>query len=289
MLHDAQRTSAPSACSVSISTAVWIVMCRLPAMRAPRSGCSGANSSRIAMRPGISVSAIAISLRPQSASDRSATSKSVNRRDSFAAFIGHSVRQRATRCGSPERRDRPLAASSRGSTSAVAGGIEPTPSLARASPGCNAPRGVEKRILANGTPRANPVIRANDRRSAAPRSEARGFAVEQRVREARLALVETVGVKRLLECEKLVIEVMTDFVAYGAQETFERHHLLSLRGAHPHADARRRAPFLRLVEPVQFTVIAGRPPREHAHPDGRHVISARKRVDDPLARTRDAG
>ena len=40
MLHDAQRTSAPSACSVSISTAVWIVMCRLPAMRAPRSGCS---------------------------------------------------------------------------------------------------------------------------------------------------------------------------------------------------------------------------------------------------------
>jgi hypothetical protein len=28
MLHEAQRTSAPSACSVSISTAVWIVMCR---------------------------------------------------------------------------------------------------------------------------------------------------------------------------------------------------------------------------------------------------------------------
>ena len=35
MLHEAQRTSAPSACSVSISTAVWIVMCSEPAMRAP--------------------------------------------------------------------------------------------------------------------------------------------------------------------------------------------------------------------------------------------------------------
>ncbi len=35
-------------------------------MRAPRSGCSAANSLRIAMRPGISVSAILISLRPQS-------------------------------------------------------------------------------------------------------------------------------------------------------------------------------------------------------------------------------
>ena len=39
MLHDAQRTCAPSACSVSISTAVWIVMCSEPVMRAPFSGC----------------------------------------------------------------------------------------------------------------------------------------------------------------------------------------------------------------------------------------------------------
>ena len=38
MLHDDQRTSAPSSISVSISTAVWIVMCRQPAMRAPFSG-----------------------------------------------------------------------------------------------------------------------------------------------------------------------------------------------------------------------------------------------------------
>ena len=41
MLHDAQRTSAPSAFSVSISTAVWIVMCSEPAMRAPFSGWAG--------------------------------------------------------------------------------------------------------------------------------------------------------------------------------------------------------------------------------------------------------
>jgi len=67
MLHEAQRTSAPSACSVSISTAVWIVMWSEPAMRAPRSGCSGPNSSRVCIRPGISVSASEISLRPQSA------------------------------------------------------------------------------------------------------------------------------------------------------------------------------------------------------------------------------
>ena len=73
MLHEAQRTSAPSAFSVSISTPVWIVMCSEPAMRAPFSGCCALYSSRICTRPGISVSAMFSSLRPQPASAMSAT------------------------------------------------------------------------------------------------------------------------------------------------------------------------------------------------------------------------
>src|SRR3954451_5968738 len=77
MLQLAQRTSAPRLVSVSISTAVWIVMWRLPVMRAPASGCSPAYFSRRDMRPGISCCASSISLRPYSASDRSATLKSV--------------------------------------------------------------------------------------------------------------------------------------------------------------------------------------------------------------------
>ena len=73
MLQLAQRTSAPSAVSVSISTAVWIVMCSEPVTRAPRSGWLSANSRRVAIRPGISCSASPISLRPKAASERSAT------------------------------------------------------------------------------------------------------------------------------------------------------------------------------------------------------------------------
>ena len=38
MLQEAQRTSAPSAVSVSMRTAVWIVMCSEPTMRAPARG-----------------------------------------------------------------------------------------------------------------------------------------------------------------------------------------------------------------------------------------------------------
>ena len=61
MLQDAQRTSAPSAFSVSISTAVWIVMCSEPAIARALQRLGGANSARVAIRPGISVSAMAIS------------------------------------------------------------------------------------------------------------------------------------------------------------------------------------------------------------------------------------
>ena len=73
MLQEAQRTSAPRATSVSIRTAVWIVMCSEPVMRAPLSGCASAYSRRVAIRPGISCSASWISLRPKAASEMSAT------------------------------------------------------------------------------------------------------------------------------------------------------------------------------------------------------------------------
>src|SRR5271154_5308806 len=73
MLHEAQRTSAPGAVSVSITTAVWMVMCNQPARRAPLSTRRGPHSSRVAIRPGISVSASEISLRPNSARPMSLT------------------------------------------------------------------------------------------------------------------------------------------------------------------------------------------------------------------------
>src|SRR5258706_15375453 len=73
MLHEHQRTCAPKADSVSISTAVWIVMCSEPTIFRPFSGWALAYSARTDIRPGISCSASRISLRPQSASFRSAT------------------------------------------------------------------------------------------------------------------------------------------------------------------------------------------------------------------------
>lgn len=84
MLHEHQRTSAPSLASVSMSTAVWIVMCSEPMMRAPANGCAAPYSSRHDIRPGISTSASSMSLRPKSASDMSATLKSPEASTFFA-------------------------------------------------------------------------------------------------------------------------------------------------------------------------------------------------------------
>src|SRR5437764_8773717 len=96
MLHELHRTVAPRWVSVSISTAVWIVICRQPTMWAPDSGLDLPNSSRKAISPGISVSAIAISRRPQSASEISATLKSVN-----AGILGS---PRSRRCRGKSRK-----------------------------------------------------------------------------------------------------------------------------------------------------------------------------------------
>ena len=73
MLQLAQRTWAPRTERVSISTAVWTVMWRLPVIRAPFNGCSSKYSARRAIRPGISCSASSICLRPRPARSMSAT------------------------------------------------------------------------------------------------------------------------------------------------------------------------------------------------------------------------
>src|SRR5207249_11969280 len=76
ILHEAQRTCAPRSISVSINTAVWIVMWSEPVIRTLASGFWGAYFSRIAIKPGISFSAIEISFRPKSARLMSLTLKS---------------------------------------------------------------------------------------------------------------------------------------------------------------------------------------------------------------------
>ncbi len=73
MLQLDQRTSAPSATRVSISTPVWMVMWMQPRIFAPFSGCWPAYLRRRPISAGISDSAMISSRRPQAARVMSAT------------------------------------------------------------------------------------------------------------------------------------------------------------------------------------------------------------------------
>ena len=73
ILHDDQRTSAPSATSVSISTAVCTVMCIQPRIFAVASGFWSAYLLRRVINAGISASANVTSRRPKAARLISAT------------------------------------------------------------------------------------------------------------------------------------------------------------------------------------------------------------------------
>src|SRR5438477_4171391 len=130
MLHDAQRTSAPSAFSVSMSTAVWIVMWSDPATRAPFRGCAFAYSSRIAMSAGISPSAIAISFLPHSASDRSATRKSSDVLLCGAALIAPSFPQMEKGSRAPLHEHPSLAAATAAAVATLLGDRGTVPKVA---------------------------------------------------------------------------------------------------------------------------------------------------------------
>ena len=76
ILHELHLTVAPKNTRVSIKTAVCIVICKQPTILAPSRGLESPYSSLNAIKPGISVSAIAISLSPKSAKLMSLTLKS---------------------------------------------------------------------------------------------------------------------------------------------------------------------------------------------------------------------
>merc|ERR1719281_1225982 len=88
MLHDAQRTLAPSAWMVSMRTAVWTVIWRDPEMFIPLKGCLPPYCSREAMSPGISCSAMVSSLRPNSARPMSFTFESADDHETTGGGIG---------------------------------------------------------------------------------------------------------------------------------------------------------------------------------------------------------
>src|SRR5450432_659153 len=102
---------------------------------------------------------------------------------------------------------------------------------------------------------------------------------QQRGHQRRLALVEALRMKRLLEHEQLVVEMVTKLVNQRAQKGLERDDVLLLRGAHPYADAGERSLVFRFVEAVQFAGAVRGSRRLHPYPHRGDAIAGRQRID----------
>ena len=142
MLQEAQRTSAPSAVSVSMSTAVCTVMCSEPAMRAPVSGWLSPNSLAQGHQAGHLVLGEAdlvaaglgeaqvgnLVVKGHAKTPVAAVSVSTRRRPSGHSRAGHHPRrQPPSLAGLPRRRDRSRRPAHRADASAAVCGRAASP------------------------------------------------------------------------------------------------------------------------------------------------------------------
>src|SRR6185436_7862696 len=106
-----------------------------------------------------------------------------------------------------------------------------------------------------GSPRTRSTSRGRPART-------RSFgAPDELLEQARFALEESLGVKRVLELEQLVIQVMAELVEQRPQERPKRDHAPVMRGPHPHRDDGWRAFLGRFVQAVQLARARARPAR----------------------------
>ena len=127
----------------------------------------------------------------------------------------------------------------------------------RARPAC-APAGPGARRPARAEPRLD--VRR-------PRRARLGH---QLVEQARLALVEALGVIRVGQPQQRVVDVVTDLVQQRAQVRAEGDDPPLLGRAHPELDLRRLAALAR-VEPVQLAPLRVRARRQHLDLHRRHA------------------
>src|SRR5262249_13659861 len=103
-------------------------------------------------------------------------------------------------------------------------------------------------------------------------------ALQQLPEQAGLALVKALGVEGFVEFEELVVQMMTELVDEGAEESAEGYDLLALRGPHPHRH-QRGAVLLRLVQSVQLAPVVRRPGRVDLEAQARDPEAAGQRVE----------
>src|SRR5213592_1252426 len=104
----------------------------------------------------------------------------------------------------------------------------------------------------------------------------------ERVKEARLSLIETLRVQRVPQVEQRVVEVMAELVEERAEKSAEGDHLPALGGEHPHGHEVAATAVGRRVEALELAAAQRRPARGDAHADTRNAERGADVVADAL-------
>src|SRR5438552_9083133 len=104
----------------------------------------------------------------------------------------------------------------------------------------------------------------------------------ERVKEARLALIETLRVQRVPQVEQRVVEVMAELVEERAEKSAEGDHLPALGGEHPHGHEVAATAVGRRVEALELPSAQRRPTRGDAHAYARDTEPGADVVADAL-------
>src|SRR5688500_14777916 len=206
------------------------------------------------------------------------------------AFMGKPVRSANAEGSSRRPRWR-----SSGARAGICCGIH-IPGSAEAGPSSIAVRAVESARVTSGRRiegrcrrflMAGRILRARFGRSAPATRRSLGGGLgapaHELPEEARLALVEAVGMEGLLELQQLVVEVVADLVEEGTQEGAEGDDLLALRRAHPERDRGPHPLSCRVVVAVQLAPVMARAGGEHRDANRRQGELVEQGVGQALA------
>jgi len=89
------------------------------------------------------------------------------------------------------------------------------------------------------------------------------------MKQARLSLIEPLGVKRIGKPEVFIIQMVADFMEQGSEEGAEGSDLFPVDSAHPDSDRGRSFSIRWFIQSVELTSGVMRPDSEHLYSDRR--------------------
>lgn len=100
------------------------------------------------------------------------------------------------------------------------------------------------------------------------------------MKKARLALEEPFGMKRVVQFEQFIVEMMAEFVQHSSKKRAEGYDLFMPSRPHPDGNSSALSALCDLIQPVKFPPGIARAYSENFNHNRRHVQTVEKAFDE---------